>query len=525
MTLRRLSLVAVSYALITLLAAGFSRIGSAAQSVSCRLPYDVLCVQPGGTHPDPDLVHNIATDEGTEQSTLAAIERQMPPPGAASIITLGKLELFDKNLSFNNTVACVTCHAPGVGFRESSSLLNATMVAHPGAVAIRGMRGEHPNDRLGNRYTMSYGYAAFRPVLHYDRQRKEFVGGNFWDLRATGLQTGNPAADQAEGPPLNPVEMANSDSACVVYKLSRRPYHTLFERVWGANAFAIHWPADVQSTCSQPGPAPQTDRFPVHLSPADRRRSDTTFAHYAEAISGYEASPEVSPFSSKYDAVMAGKATFTPAEQAGFALFNGKALCITCHSDASANSPRTVNVGGTVIASSSKPIFADGRAENIGVPKNTDDPYLYENAPDQHGFVANAVGKAYSDTGVAAFLADKSENTNAQWAALAPQYAGKFETPTLRNAAQAPRAGFVRAYMHNGVFHGLKEVVHFYNTRDVLPRCSLHAPGEGVSCWPAPEFPATMNRTIGNLHLTDAEENDLVAFLETLTDGYTSPSP
>jgi cytochrome c peroxidase len=287
-------------------------------------------------------------------------------------------------------------------------------------------------------------------VLHYDEQRKDFVGGNFWDLRATGLQTGNPAADQAEGPPLNPVEMANSDTACVVYKLSQRPYHTLFERVWGANAFAIHWPADVQSVCSQPGPAPKADPFPVHLSPADRRQSDTTFAHYAEAISGYEASPDASPFSSKYDAVMTGKAKFTPSEQAGFALFNGQALCITCHSD-SANGPRmTVKVGGTLIASSSKPIFAHGRAENIGVPKNTDNPYLDENAPDQHGCVADPVGKAYSDTGVAPFLTDKTENTNAQWAALAPRYVGKFETPTLRNVAQAPRADFVRAYTHNG---------------------------------------------------------------------------
>jgi cytochrome c peroxidase len=157
-----------------------------------------MCAKPGGTHADPDLVHAAAVDDATEQTMLAATKRQMPAPGAQSIITLGKLEMFDKSLSFNGTVACVTCHAPGVGFREGSSLLNATMVAHPGAVAIPAMHGDHPNNRLGSRYTMSYGYAPFRPVLHYDDQRKDFVGGNFWDLRATGQQTGNPVADQAK---------------------------------------------------------------------------------------------------------------------------------------------------------------------------------------------------------------------------------------------------------------------------------------------------------------------------------------
>jgi cytochrome c peroxidase len=176
-----------------------------------------------------------------------------------------------------------------------------------------------------------------------------------------------------------------------------------------------------------------------------------------------------------------------------------------------------------VIASSSHPIFADGRSENIGVPKNTNNPYLDENVRDQYGYLANPAGHAYSDTGVAGFLTDKSLNTNAQWAALAPQYEGKFETPTLRNVAEDPRPNFERAYMHNGVFKSLKEVVHFYNTRDVLPRCELGSPGEGVTCWPAPEFPRTMSHTIGNLHLTDAQENDLVSFLETLTDRVRPP--
>jgi cytochrome c peroxidase len=74
--------------------------------------------------------------------------------------------------------------------------------------------------------------------------------------------------------------------------------------------------------------------------------------------------------------------------------------------------------------------------------------------------------------------------------------------------------------MHNGYFKSLKEVIHFYNTRDKLPRCPQGAQGEKLTCWPAPEVPQNMDTTIGNLGLTNEQEDQLVAFLRTLTDGY-----
>jgi len=86
-----------------------------------------------------------------------------------------------------------------------------------------------------------------------------------------------------------------------------------------------------------------------------------------------------------------------------------------------------------------------------------------------------------------------------------------------------PNPRFIKAYMHNGYFKNLKDVVHFYNTRDTLPRCSAGALGVNVTCWPAPEVAANLDRTIGALHLTEQEENDLVAFMKTLTDGFTVP--
>ena len=103
--------------------------------------------------------------------------------------------------------------------------------------------------------------------------------------------------------------------------------------------------------------------------------------------------------------------------------------------------------------------------------------------------------------------------------------------------------------MHNGYFKSLKEVVHFYNTRDVLTKCKAGDPGEKVTCWPPPEDPTNLNkRQLGNtdnqyspppsdappalfssssrpLKLTDQAENGLVAFLKTLTDGYKVPVP
>ena len=82
-------------------------------------------------------------------------------------------------------------------------------------------------------------------------------------------------------------------------------------------------------------------------------------------------------------------------------------------------------------------------------------------------------------------------------------------------------SAFVKAYGHNGYFTSLKEIVHFYNTRDVLPRCRPDDAGEGTTCWPAPESTDNMNRSrVGRLGLSSAEEDALVSFLETLTDGF-----
>ena len=96
-----------------------------------------------------------------------------------------------------------------------------------------------------------------------------------------------------------------------------------------------------------------------------------------------------------------------------------------------------------------------------------------------------------------------------------------MQVPTLRNVDKRPHPTFVKAYGHNGYFKGLKAIVHFYNTRDVLPRCKADDPGEGLTCWPAPESAINMNTSkVGRLGLSDSEEDAIVSFMQTLSDGY-----
>jgi cytochrome c peroxidase len=286
--------------------------------------------------------------------------------------------------------------------------------------------------------------------------------------------------------------------------------------VWGADSFTIQWPSNVERVCATPGPPPENDEHPVHLSPAGRARADHVYDGFGLAISAYEFSPEVSPFTSKYDYVQAGKDQFTPQEKLGYELFRGKARCNECHRD-----------GGP----GEEPLFTDFTASNLGVPRNPGLQYYYEDTSDRRGYRANSSGQAFVDAGVGSFLrtlhSDSGQlNPDSQWVGLASKFDAKFQVPTLRNVDMRPTPDFVKAYMHNGYFKSLKEVVHFYNTRDVLPRCKAGDAGETVGCWPPPEDSSNLNKKqLGNLKLTDQEEDDLVAFLKTLTDGYKVPSP
>ena len=452
---------------------------------------------------DLDVARVVAEIEQIEADALrtwehTTLDRQ------GQMRTLGKLLLFDKLLSVNKNEACSFCHMPEAGFTGPIQSLNQTTVSYPGSVRTR----------FSNRKPQSYMYAPFAPVLHYNALQGDFVGGNFWDMRASGYRLQNPSAEQAQGPPTNPVEMGLPDSACVAYRISQAPYRKLFEAVWGEDSFAIHWPRNVEKICETAAPPPADDPYPVHLSSADRARVNHVYDNFGLSISAYELSPAVSPFTSKYDYVQAGKDQFTPQEKLGYELFRGKARCNECHRD-----------GGP----GEEPLFTYFTASNLGVPRNPGLQIYYEGTADERGYSPNPVGTKYVDAGVGQFLrtlqSDSGQlNPDSEWMTRAPKFDAKFQVPTLRDVDMRPSPDFVKAYMHNGYFKSLKEVVHFYNTRDVLPQCGPGDPGEKVTCWPTPDDPTNINRRqLGNLKLTDEEEDAIVSFLKTLTDGYQVP--
>ena len=482
-------------------------------------------------NPNPETLNDVGrellrVEREIDQIFATALQQSRTIPNDSGhrlqqIQTLGTLLLYDRQLSVERNTACTSCHMPYTGFTGPISILNATTVSYPGSV--RDANGTLPNSRYSGRKPQSYTYAPYFGVLHYNATQNDFYGGNFWDLRATGWKLQNPSAEQAQGPPLNPVEHGVNDLASLVYVISTRPYRQLFETVWGKQAFDIHWPHNIEQLSRTPGPPPTNDPFPVHLRTEDRGIANTTFDQFGLSIAAYEEGPGVSPFTSKFDYALANPSmqVLSPDEQAGWMLFRTTGKCNTCHLDGTANGTGTITPAN---AAALAPLFTDTTSGNLGLPKNLAIPFYYETRPDRFGYIANPLGVNFTDLGVGAMLRG-TNNPNADWIPLAPQFDGKFQVATCRNVDKRPSPDFVKAYMHNGYLKSLKEVVHFYNTRDKFPHMPPGLPGEKVTYWPPPEVTANLDRTVGNLGLTDHEEDLIVTFMKTLTDGYTPPSP
>jgi cytochrome c peroxidase len=178
----------------------------------------------------------------------------------------------------------------------------------------------------------------------------------------------------------------------------------------------------------------------------------------------------------------------------------------------------------------------------LGLPLNPRNAFYYQTTPDFFGFTGNPFGFGYRDLGLGTFLRSGPgswPNPNAEWVQFAPTSDGQMQTSTARNVAmtppscpttEAPGPYFQKEFFHNGYIKSLKQLVHFYNTRDVYPfpvtsgHCSAGTI-EKVNCWPMPEVPNNLDMTVGMLGLTDHEEDLIVIFMETLTDGFTTPFP
>jgi cytochrome c peroxidase len=241
----------------------------------------------------------------------------------------------------------------------------------------------------------------------------------------------------------------------------------------------------------------------------------------------------------------------TADEMAGYKLFDGKGNCNSCHLDGrstlcvdqqygcSGGSSTLTDTGTKALAN---PVFSCFGYANEGLPLNPRIAYFYENKPDQFGFTPNPYGFGYRDLGLGNFLRSgfgSAPNPNSSWIQYAPSVDGQMQVATARDAAlappqcpttEAPGPYFQKEFFHGGYIKSLKQLVHFYNTRDLypFPVTSGHCPAgttEKVDCWPHPEVPNNVDMTTGNLGLTDTQENQIVAFLQTLSDGYTTPYP
>jgi cytochrome c peroxidase len=474
--------------------------------------------------------------------------KALPPPnltgqpptlqgsGYNMVRTLGKLMNFDENMSPFRNVACASCHMPYAGFSGPIPSVNLTMIAYPGTFHFR----------AGKRSAQRYTYSPWFPILRYNETQQLFFGGNFWDSRATGYLLQNPDAEQAQHPPVDTQEMGNPDTACIVFKLSRAEYRPLFEQVWGEGSLDIRFPHSTEKICSTPGGAAVfgTDTTPVKLSPEDRILSNRAFDNWGQSLDAFEKSKEVSPFTSKFDAFLKNLTTLTADEAAGYDLFKGKGNCNSCHTDGRGT---TLTPGQTDTSSAAvfDPLFTCFGSANEGLPLNPRNAFYYQTTPDAFGFTANPYGFGYRDLGMGTFLRSgfgAAPNPNAEWIPLAPGADGTFQVATARNAGmapsqcpttEAPGPYFQKEFFHNGYIKSLKQLVHFYNTRDeagfAYPAVtSGHCPTgtvERVNCWPMPEVTNNLDMTTGQLGLTDHEEDLIVIFLQTLTDGFTTPYP
>ncbi|WP_163336072.1 cytochrome-c peroxidase [Desulfopila sp. IMCC35008] len=220
---------------------------------------------------------------------------------------LGKIMYQDQDFSFNSTQSCQTCHHRTAGFADPTNARDPE-----NTVVSTGANGFS----LGGRNAPSAAYAGYSPPLEYDSTSGEWRGGLFWDGNADGRRLGDPLAEQAQGPPLNPVEMNMPDKESVVNVVRNSDYLALFYEVNG---------------------------------PGSLEDVDAAFDTIARNIATYERSRDLVRFSSRYD-----QDRLNGRERNGERLYLEK--CSSCH------------VQDEIPGKG--PLFTNYGYSNIGIPPN-----------------------------------------------------------------------------------------------------------------------------------------------------------
>jgi cytochrome c peroxidase len=388
---------------------------------------------------------------------------------------LGEFLYKDMNLSINRNQSCQSCHHPSAGFADPDNRSNPYLFP----VSEGSIRG-----RFGGRNAPTAAYAGYSPVMFYDPVEGLFIGGSFWDGRASGHTLGDPLAEQALGPFLNSVEMALPNKEAVVDRVLRSNYRALFKDVCGDPAIVGYQEA-YNCVGKSIAAFERTEKLVRFTS-----RFDKFWAEQGKEVSTFGTIPDpVDPTRNIYNGVPPGFTSrhLTQLELKGLALFNAadKGNCAACHPTANfdANTP---------------PMFTDYSYDNLGIFVNLRIADLAGVQPTDYGLGAkvDVLKEAYR-------RAMNAEMPN-DWIVDGMVFTeiGKHKVSCLRNAGASP------PYGHNGAFPTLWKIVHFYNTRDLA-----------VEGWDPPEVPQTVNREeLGNLGLNFSEELAIVAFIRTLTD-------
>jgi cytochrome c peroxidase len=372
---------------------------------------------------------------------------------AAALEALGRTLFFDPSLSASGQMSCASCHDPAHGFGPANALpvqLGGKDIRQPGLRAVPSLK---------------YLQALPQFTEHFFESDDEGddsidngpTGGFTWDGRM------DRARDQASSPLLSPFEMGNESAADVVARARTASYAGDLRKIYGDTIF-----------------------------------DDTgkAFAALGHALEVFQQSyRDFYPYSSKYDAFLAGRAKLTAQEARGLALFNdpAKGNCGNCHRSSPGDD-------GT------PPQFTDFGLIAIGVPRNSAIP-------------ANGDAR-YFDLGLCGPLrTDLASRT---------EYCGLFRTPSLRNVALR------QTFFHNGLVHSLREAIAVYVERDTNPAKWYPRDAAGH----VEKFDDLPARYRGNVNkeapfggklgdaavLSDSDIDDMVAFLKTLTDGY-RPTP